>query len=115
MLQNIQNVDSVFQLHAGNTAGMLMAADPAHCVCPRAHLCLGTWPSYPVASGKQSPGLLGTSPKAGTRRSPSFRERGERLSRREVVVGTQPTRTRTAGNPPAPIWAALVIQRAVTT
>lgn len=111
MLRNMQNVDSVFQLHFGDTAAMLMAGVPAHCV--QANPCLGTWSSYSGASGKQSPGLLGCIPKAGTRRSRSFRERGERL-RRRLDVGCQPARTRTAGDPPAPAWAALVIQRAVT-
>lgn len=114
MLRNMQKVDSVFQLHFGDTAAMLTAGDPAHCVHSNAHLCLGTWLSYSGASGKQSPGLLGSIPKAGTRQSRSYRECGERL-RRRLVVGVEPTRTRTAGDPPAPIWAALVIQRAVTT
>lgn len=112
MLRNIQNVDSAIQLHCGDTAVMSMAGDSAHCV--QANPCLGTWQSYSGASGKQSPGLLGCNPTAGTRRSFSYRESGEQLSRR-LVVGIEPTRTRTAGDPPAPIWAALVIQRAVTT
>ena len=113
MLRNMQNLGSVFQLRAGDFAGMLTAADPVHGVRSAEHLCSGKRPSRLGASGKQSPGLLECASGSGLRRSRSLRYCREQLSRRDVV-GVKPTRPRTAGDPPAAIWAALVIQRAMT-
>lgn len=114
MLRNKQNQDSVSQLHRGDFAGLLNVADSAHSVPSPMHGLPDRRTSNPGACGKQVPGLLECYSGTGVRRSRSQSECGQRL-RQRITVGIRPAQVRTVGNPPAAVWAALVIRRALSS
>ena len=107
MSQNIQNRCSVFQIHAQNQFDLAGGAEAANRVAPAKHSSLGKRFSDPAPSGLASPENLGLSTEIGTGGG-STRISGER--RHEV---SERTLSRAAGEPPAAIWAALVISRAM--
>jgi hypothetical protein len=110
----LQNQNSVAQLHVGNPAAMLNCADAAHPVSPVQHPYLGRRPWEPRSRGKDAESFGTCEPCSvfggGPGRLTSSIRRRLRLQDASVFMPAQP---RSAGDPPAAIWAALVLSRAL--
>ena len=107
MMVNTQNQASVFSIHAENQNGLAFGADRDHRMPAAKRPYLGNRRPDSTLSG--SDGLGGSGAETGDgcskRERLSLRERSEPL----------PTMSRIPGDPPAAVWAMLVINRVMSS